>query len=98
MAQTKAKDAQRRRLAKPKPPVRVLKGKKRKPKPVIGPRAGIPVGLAKALKERSARLAKQKELLVELKKKNLLQKKQLRLLKQLEGAKRVLSTPKKKKP
>ncbi len=82
MAQTKAKDAQRRRLAKPKPPVRVLKGKKRKPKPVIGPRAGIPVGLAKALKDRAARLNRQKQL----------------LLKKLEAAKRVLSTPKKKKP
>ena len=55
MAQeSKAKQAQRRRAAKPKPPVRVLKGKKRKAKPVIGPRAGIPVGLAEALRQRAA--------------------------------------------
>ena len=54
MAQTKAKDAQRRRAAKPKSPVRVLKGKKLKPKLVIGPRAGIPVGLAEALRKRTA--------------------------------------------
>ncbi|KKN26210.1 hypothetical protein LCGC14_0876980 [marine sediment metagenome] len=78
MAQTKAKDAQRRRLAKPKPPVRVLKGKKRKPKPVIGPRAGIPAGLAAALRKRRAKKAAAK--------------------KKREGVKRILSTPKKKKP
>ena len=51
---TKAKQAQRRRLAKPKSPVRVQKGTKRKPKLVIGPRAGIPVGLAEALRKRRA--------------------------------------------
>ena len=59
MAQTKAEAAQRKRAAarKAKKPVRVLKGKKRKPKPVIGPRAGIPVGLAEALRKRRAKKA-----------------------------------------
>lgn len=52
--QTKARDSQRRRAAKPKAPVRVQKGKKRETKPVIGPRAGIPVGLAEALRKRRA--------------------------------------------
>ncbi len=61
MAQTKAKDAQRRRAAKPKSPVRVQKGKKSKPKPVIGPRAGIPAGLAEALRKRRAKKAAAKK-------------------------------------
>ena len=79
MAQdTKAKQAQRRRLAKPKSPVRVQKGKKRKPKPVIGPRAGIPAGLAEALRKRRAKKAAAK--------------------KKREGVKRILTTPRKKKP
>jgi hypothetical protein len=80
MAQdTKAKQAQRRRLAKPKSPVRVQKGKKRKSKPVIGPRAGIPAGLAEALRKRRA-------------------KKAAAAKKKRAGVKRILSTPKKKKP
>ena len=77
MAQTKAKDAQRKRATKVKSPVRVQKGKKKKSKTVIGPRAGIPVGLAEAIRKRRAKKAAEK--------------------KKHEAAKRVLSTPKKKK-
>ena len=61
MAQTKAKDAQRKRAAKVKSPVRVQKGKKKKAKTVIGPRAGIPAGLAEALRKRKAKKAAKKK-------------------------------------
>ena len=61
MAQTKAKDAQRKRAAKVKSPVRVQKGKKKKAKIVIGPRAGIPAGLAEAIRKRRAKKAAEKK-------------------------------------
>ena len=81
MAQTKARAEQRKRAAarKTKKPATVQKGKKSKPKPVIGPRAGIPAGLAEALRKRRA-------------------KKAAAAKKKREGVKRILSTPRKKKP
>ncbi len=87
MAQTKARDAQRRRATKPKSPVRVQKGKKQKPKlPDPLAKAGIPVGLA-ALVEQLKKKRKKREAL-----KQLLEAPK----KRREALKRILSTPKKK--
>jgi hypothetical protein len=55
MAQQKARRKQLQRLNKPKKPVVLLKGNKKKPKVVIGPRAGIPPGLAEAARKAKAK-------------------------------------------
>ena len=51
MPDRKTRAKQLQRLNKPKKPVVLLKGNKRKPRAIIPPRAGIPVGLAAAARK-----------------------------------------------
>lgn len=61
--QSKARAKQFQRLNKPKKPVVLLRGNKRKPKAIILPGAGIPAGLAGAarrIREKAKQKAKEK--------------------------------------
>ncbi len=53
--QAKARRAQLKRLNKPKKPVLLQKGNKKKPKVIVGPKAGIPPGLAEAARKAKAK-------------------------------------------
>ncbi|KKL61166.1 hypothetical protein LCGC14_2198040 [marine sediment metagenome] len=70
MPDRKTRAKQLQRLNKPKKPVVLLKGNKRKPKVIIPPKAGIPAGLAEAArKAKVARAARDDKVKVTPKKK-----------------------------
>ena len=62
MPDRKTRAKQLQRLNKPKKPVVLLRGNKRKPKVIIPPKAGIPVGLAAAARKAREKAKAKKEL------------------------------------